>query len=272
MLVRKSDGTTEPFSEEKYYDSIKYSKVPNNFSPTVFKHLKTHLYNGIPTREIYHHTSEFLRNSPYPFTKARYTLKQAIMELGPTGFPFEDYVAKLLERLGYQTLLRQILQGSCVSHEIDVVATKKGKKLMVEAKFHNGLGLKTEIHVSLYTKARFDDIKSRYAFTDSLLITNTKATSEAISYAVCVGMQLIGWSYPNGESLRDLVDKYHLYPVTSFTSLPYHYKQQLLDSNIVLCEDICRNHNLLTPFDIPQKIKETIFQEAAFLCNSTDIH
>ena len=50
------------------------------------------------------------------------------MDLGPTGYPFEDYVAEILKTEGYQTQVRQVLEGNCVSHEIDVIAQKKTKR------------------------------------------------------------------------------------------------------------------------------------------------
>ena len=49
------------------------------------------------------------------------------MKLGPTGYPFEDFIAKLLQADGYETKVRQILKGECITHEIDVIAEKNNK-------------------------------------------------------------------------------------------------------------------------------------------------
>src|SRR5207245_2048481 len=136
--------------------------------------------------------------------------------LGPTGYPFEDYIAKIFQRQGYTTLIRQILPGNCVSHEIDVIAEKNTvipTKIMIEAKFHNQVGMRTNVHVPLYTKSRFEDIKIKHNFSEVWLVTNTKATVDAIAYASCVGMKIMTWSYPEGESLRDLVEKFHMFPI-----------------------------------------------------------
>src|SRR5436190_11039753 len=163
--ILKANGEREEFSETKVLHSIHRAGIPEALVPQVLKHIKRKLYENIPSSEIYHHITEFLETSPQPFTKSRYSLKQAIMSLGPTGYPFEDYIAKIFQRQGYTTLIRQILPGNCVSHEIDVIAEKNTvipTKIMIEAKFHNQVGMRTNVHVPLYTKSRFEDIKIKH--------------------------------------------------------------------------------------------------------------
>ena len=167
------------------------------------------------------------------------------MDLGPTGYPFEDFVAKVLDAHGYHTKVRQIVTGSCISHEIDIIAAKNGKTAMIEAKFHNNPGTRSDVHVALYTKSRFEDVKEKNMFDEAWVVTNTKVTGDAIDYAKCDGMKVIGWSYPDGGGLRDLIEKYHLHPVTMITTLPQALKQKLLDNHIVLCKDICLNRSLI---------------------------
>ena len=136
----------------------------------------------------------------------------------------------------------------------------------MEAKFHNGIGTKTDVQVSLYTKARFDDVNFKNAFTKPLLITNTKATTEAITYAQCVDMEIIGWSYPARGSLRDLVEKFGLFPVTALTTLPQQFKQILLGQNIVLCEEI--HQKVLEQQGVPEHLHENIMKEVQFLIHT----
>lgn len=271
MLVTKADGTTEQFSEKKLQQSIIHAGIPHELYYQVIEHIKKHLYDGISTVEIYRHVEEFLEKSSQPFHKTRYSLKQSIMDLGPTGYPFEDYIAKLLNLEGYATRVRSILQGKCISHEIDVIAEKNTvipTKALIEAKFHNTIGIKTDVHVPMYTKARFDDLNEKHNFSEVWLVTNTKATIDAILYANCVGMKLLSWSYPEGESLRELVEKYSLYPITVLTTLPQATKEKLLLNDIVLCKDICQNHDLLNEFVLDNQTKEKIIQEISFLCRS----
>lgn len=267
MQVIKADGTKQEFSQEKLTRSIRRAGISDLLFTQVYKHVNEKLYDGISTKEIHQHISEFLGKSDTPFLRTKYRLKQAIMDLGPTGYPFEDYVAKLLRLQGFTTLTRQIISGRCITHEVDVVAQKDAQKIMVEAKFHNGVGIKTDVHVALYTKARFDDIAEKNGYTHALLITNTKATTDAISYAHCVGMDIITWSYPEEKSLRDLVEKYQLYPITALSSLSQTAKAQLLENGTVLCSDLCHNPDVLQNLGLPEKTYQQVLRESQFVCN-----
>lgn len=270
VTVIKASGEKEPFSEIKVRNSIRRSGIPQEIQEQVLAHIKTKIYENIHTSEIYKHIIEFLETSPQPFNKTRYTLKQAIMDLGPTGYPFEDYVAEILKTEGYQTQVRQVLEGNCVSHEIDVIAQKEDKKILIEAKFHNSPGIKSDVHVSLYTKARFDDLRDKYNLTQAWIVTNTKVTTDGIEYALCNGIRIIGWNYPQTGSLRDLVEKAKLYPVTALQSLSQSQKQLLLLHGTVLCKDICLNPNIIKILDLPIDKEEKAVLELEFLCNANN--
>lgn len=270
VTVLKANGKQEPFSEEKLRQSARRAGVPKKMQDEVIEHIKNNLYENIPTSEIYHHILDYLAKAPDSHLKARYSLKQAIMDLGPTGYPFEDYVSRILDAQGYSTTVRNIVRGKCVMHEIDVIAEKNAgqtDRLMVEAKYHNHLGISTEIHVAMYTQARFQDVQRQNGFTDVLLITNTKASTDAIAYANCMGMKIISWSYPEGGSLRELVEKFSLHPITTLTSLSIPQKQRLLEKGIVLCRDICGNESILDTLNISAEEKQKMYQEALIVCS-----
>lgn len=264
--VIKSTGEKEEFSENKLRASIKRAGIPDSEQEAVVLHIKSKLHENISTKEIYHHIKEFLGKSAHPYAQAKYSLKEAIMTLGPTGYPFEDFFARILQMKGFTTKTRQILSGTCITHEIDVVAQKHtvvANKIMVEAKFHNQVGLRTDVHVALYTKARFEDIKTKNGFTEVWLVTNTKASIDAIAYANCVRMNLISWSYPEGGSLRDLVEEFKMYPITVLSTLSAEQKQKLLERGIVLCSDVCKKPEIFKEFGIPK----TAFDESQFVCS-----
>lgn len=266
--VIKATGVSEEFSEEKLRNSIRRAGIPSSIQDKVLVHVKSKLYENIPTSEVYKHITEFL-NSEQPHLKAKYGLKQAIMDLGPTGYPFEDYVSEILKAKGYLTQVRSILTGKCVSHEIDVIAEKTNtEKLMIEAKFHNTSGTRTDVHVSLYTKARFDDLKEKYKFDRPWIFTNTKITSDALTYALCANMGVVSWSYPQNESLRDLIENLKLYPITILPSLSQTQKQILLDNHIVLVRDICKNKDNLNVLEIDKEKRTSVIQEAELICKN----
>lgn len=264
-LVIKATGAKEDFSEEKLLNSIRRAGISGDLQSQALADVKSKLYENIPTSEIYRHVTDFLAHSPNPYGKAKYSLKQAIMELGPTGYPFEDFIAEIFKTKGYSTKIRSILAGKCITHEIDVIAEKDGKRTMIEAKFHNMPGTKTDVHVALYTKARFDDIKENNNLHQVWLVTNTKITSDAISYAYCSGMSVVSWDYPAGKSLRDLIEESNLSPITSLISLSQSQKQQLLKKGIVFSKNIIDNQNSLYELHLPQEKVQSIIEEAKFL-------
>jgi len=259
--VLKASGQIEPFSEEKLRLSAKRAGIPEAFQNEVVAYVKSKLYDNIPTSEIYKQITGFLQNSNHPFSRTKYSLKQSIMDLGPTGYPFEDYISEILKMEGYTTQVRQILKGKCISHEIDVVAQKNNTKSIIECKFHNSPGTRSQIHVSLYTKARFDDVKEQNNLADAWIVTNTKITQEALSYALCSNMKVISWDYPEKGSFRDLIEKHKLYPVTTLTTLTQNQKQILAQNHVVLATDVGKNPSCLDILGLPEGKKNSVLTE-----------
>lgn len=266
--VIKATGERETFSEEKLRNSIKRAGIPHEIENQVAAHVISKLYENIPTSEIYNHIIEFLGTSSHPYSKSKYSLKQAIMALGPTGYPFEDFFAEVVKTQGYTTQTRLILNGKCVSHEIDVLAKKAENQIIVEAKFHNMPGTKTDIHVAMYTKARFDDIKDKNNISNVWLVTNTKATVDAISYCECTGVKIVSWSYPAADSLRDMIEKSRIMPITMLTTLSQSQKQTLLNQHKVLCKDIQSDPQTLNQLNLPDNKREEVLEEIKYLISN----
>jgi hypothetical protein len=205
---------------------------------------------------------------------ARYSLKKALAELGPSGFPFEQFVAEIFRARGFHVETNQFIKGHCAEHEVDIVVWNENKLIMTEAKFHNELGLKSDLKVALYVKARFDDLSNVEYFygkkrklDEGWLITNTKFTEKAISYAACAGLKIVGWNYPDENNLHDLIVDAGLHPVTSISALSTGDKRKLIDSGIVLCRD-AKNAAYLRELGIdPEKIDKVV--EEAELINPT---
>jgi hypothetical protein len=252
VTIVKANGAHEAFDPEKLRGSLLRAGASPKSADDVLSHIGSELYNEISTKEIYQHAFAILRNLETPVAR-RYSLRRAIMDLGPSGFPFEDFVAEIFRAKGYKTLTRQTVLGGCVQHEIDLVAWNANKLIMAEAKFHNELGTKSDLKVALYVKARFDDIKENvfnYGGTDrpideGWLITNTKFSSTAIHYGECKNLVMVGWNYPGKGNLQDMVEEEALHPITCLTNLSLADKKILLDRNIVLCSTIRANPEIL---------------------------
>lgn len=268
LQVLKANGQKEAFSEEKVISSIKRARIPESLQNQVLTHIRSIVYDGIPTVDIYQSILEFLGKSEHPYNRTRYSLKEAIMMLGPTGYPFEDFIAKILQALGYTTKVRQIMMGKCVSHEIDVIAKKDNKTYMIEAKFHNNIGIRSEVHVALYTQARFLDIKDKNMLDEAWLVTNTKTTLDANTYALCSGLKTISWNYPEDNSLRNLIEKARLHPITILSSLSHSSKVTLLNNHIVMCKDIYENPHFLDQLPLSNDEKQQTLAEVSFICQN----
>ena len=155
----------------------------------------------------------------------------------------------------------------CIRHEVDIVAEKNDKISMIETKFHNNLGTRSEVQTALYTYARFLDVKDKCGFSDAWIVTNTKTTQDANTYAECMGMKIISWSYPKQGSLRELIEKTKLHPITMLTSLSSGIKMDLLKEHIVMCKDLSSNLSHLDNFIHSKEEKEKVVRELDFICN-----
>lgn len=241
LYITKADGTSEPFREEKLLHSLTRAGAKDNEAKEIVRYVVMKMRPGMTTQAIYRQAFRRLRKLHRP-TAARYSLRRALFDLGPTGFPFEDFITALFEKDGYTTKVRQVIQGKCSKHELDVVATKGTECLAMELKFHNHPGTKTDTKVALYIHARMQDIfavRNRAVdgctINTGILLTNTKFTNNALSYAKCAGLTLIGWQFPQGSSLLDRMTRLAIYPITTLTTLSQSQKRKLIERGIILC-------------------------------------
>ncbi|OGH12061.1 MAG: hypothetical protein A2857_00910 [Candidatus Levybacteria bacterium RIFCSPHIGHO2_01_FULL_36_15] len=237
IYVIKQSGEKELFSQDKVLASMQRVGVPEALWPRAVEHIKKNLHQDIKTNEIFSHILEYLKDKDRN-ASVKFNLKQAIFQLGPTGFPFERFMERVFQNMGYKTQVDLILEGECVNHEVDIFLEKDGKKGIVEAKFHNQQGVKTDIHVALYTYARFLDLKEKNNISEIWLVTNTKLTEEAITYSKCKNMDIIAWNYPQGASLQDLVGNPKMYPITILNELSEQEKQLFIENNIIFCDQL----------------------------------
>ncbi len=271
VLIRKADGDTEPFNAEKLHFSLTRTGADRDLIEHVTKEIASGVRDGDRTFDIYRKAFRLLRRSEQ-HAAARYSLKRAVLDLGPSGYPFEDFVAEILRRKGYAAQTRLIGRGACTTHELDVVAEKDGRRLAAEVKFHNNVGLKSDIKVALYVKARFDDLAAgpdkdgAALFHDRYIITNTKFSSQAESYGACAGLTLVSWSKPNMGNLQDLIEETRVHPLTCLTSLSTAQKRALLAKQIVLCQNIRKDPSVLESLGLSPRLTERVLGETQALC------
>lgn len=275
MKIIKANEEEASYDPEKIIRSLKRAGATQEIIQEVLSATEKELYEGIHTKEMYRIVFRNLKKLSNG-TAGKYHLKNAIMELGPTGFPFEKFIAALLEAEGYQTLTNQIVQGRCIQHEIDVTAEKDNRHFMIECKFHGTAGSISDVKHALYVYARFLDVEKSWLnksdpsqkFHQGWLVTNTRLTSDAEKYGKCVGMCLLSWNYPPENSLRERIDKKSLYPITCLTSLSKKEKQRLLNKKIVLCHTVCERPSALNGIGLSETKKLKILEEALIICKN----
>ena len=270
--IIKANGEREPFKPEKLRSSLERAGAEADLIDHVAQEITDELEPGMTTGFIYKRAFELLNNARKQ-AAVRYSLRPAIMALGPTGFPFEEFVARLFEARGYTTETNVTLAGNCVEHEVDVLAYNDSELHMMEVKFHNERGIKTDTKDALYVRARYDDLAgisySQYnngELDQAWLVTNTKFSSPAMQYGECAGLKMIGWNYPAGESIETLIEQSRLQPVTCLTSISENIKQELLKEEVVLCNAVHNQDDLLQRHGLSEEEIRAVKDEAASIC------
>ncbi len=269
IQITKSDGTRELFEEEKLRQSLHRVGTSVEMIDEIVETVEKDMREGVTTQEIYKRAFELLKKHSSPVA-IKYSIRRALFELGPDGFPFEKFVARVFQMWGYDTVTDQTVMGHCVSHEVDVVAWKDNELAMVEAKFHNTLGMKSDVKVALYVKARFDDIavndfdygNKKRKLSERWLITNTKFSQQAIHYGECNNLKMVGWNYPDKNNLHEIIEQNGLHPITTIPSLSSMARKDLILQGILACVDLVKKPEILEVIGIKGELAHTILTEA----------
>ncbi|MDQ2933143.1 MAG: ATP cone domain-containing protein [bacterium] len=277
ITITKSDGTRQLFEQDKLVRSLKRVGASDRAIEEVVDQVEKGMKDGMTTNEIYGFAFSLLRKNSV-HVAVKYSIRRALAELGPDGFPFEKFVARVFNEWGYEAVTDQQVMGVCIPHEMDVVAWKGDTLAMVEAKFHNELVLKSDVKVALYIKARFDDIQGnvfeyggvKRSLKERWLFTNTKFTDQAVKYGACNNLNLIGWNYPVGKNLHTIIEEHKLHPVTCITSLTHQQKMDLVGRNIIVCADVIKNPKILNDIGVRSEDEvQKIIEEAKLILSMT---
>ncbi len=272
IQIIKASGEKSWFSSIKLRKSLQRSGANEGTIEEVVKEVQDHLQEGMTTKKIYQLAFAILRKKQQP-AASKYKLKKAIMELGPSGYPFEKYVSEILKYQGHKVKLNQILNGQCVNHEIDILAERDGIQKVFECKYHNLQGTICDVKIPLYVHSRFNDIKANIEnkVSEGWIATNTRFSTDAIAYATCSKLNLLGWDYPEKKGLRDMIDQAGLYPITCLHSLSQKEKVPMMEAGHVLCRDVTFNKKLLKEIGISAERIEEIIKEAILLSERNQI-
>ncbi|MCH7529958.1 ATPase [Patescibacteria group bacterium] len=271
MLITKLDGNKEAFDSSKLRASLIKAGTSEAECDKVIQKIESELKEGMNTSLIYRRAYTLLKKQEKGIA-ARYSMKRAVLDLGPSGFPFEQFIAEIFKKWGYSTEVGKIIKGACAKHEIDLYAHKDGKNIAAEMKFHNKLGIKSDLKVALYVHARFEDIQANSSNTSPIderwLVTNTKFTHNAIKYSKCVGLRTVSWSDPPSGNLNNLIEESGIQPLTSLTTLSKQEKRALMERDVVLCRSLFEKQDMMKSLGFSDSKIETVLSESRSLCGS----
>jgi len=273
MKVVKHSGSIVDFNRDKLKASLLKSGASIQVVEDVLAAIDKEIYEGISTKKIYKLAFGLLKKTSGSHA-ARYNLKSAMQMLGPTGFFFEKFVARLFQAEGYLTQTNLFLSGKCVGHEIDVVINKNDYLEMIECKFHAKNETNSDVKVPMYILSRFDDLKDRkhliFTKNDTLsgcwIVTNNRFTGDAMAFAHCSGLQLLSWDYPVKNNLRNRIDQQQLYPVTCLTTLSLAEKDKLLVLDVILAREVLDNFEVLEQIGLSSNRIKNVVKEVSELC------
>lgn len=272
--IVKADGSVEQFDPGKLTLSLRRAGAGEHTAERIARTITDSVGYEVSSGEIYRKAFAMLRREARP-AAARYALRRALLEFGPSGHPFEDFIAELFRAEGWNVDRRTIIKGKCVEHEVDLYATRNTEHgvetIAGELKYHNDAFYKTDLKTALYVKARFDDVwncdpKTQNCPIDrGILITNTKFTSQAVAYAMCAGVELLGWSFPDTGNLYDRIVAAGIYPITTLTSLKRAEKRLLINQGIVTSAMLTGRRDALRAAGIPAERIGAILSETQSL-------
>jgi hypothetical protein len=274
ILVRKASGEDEPFDIKKLEGSLTHAGAGEGLVKEITKDISEWIYSGVTTKKIYNRAFQLLKRFKN-VTAIRYKLKQAMIDLGPTGYPFEYFIGRVFENMGYDVKVGQVLDGMCITHEMDVIATRDHHQHLVECKFRLDQGKIVSVQTSLYVRARIDDILKRYKADNKFegytftgwVVTNTRFSSDCIRFGESTGLKMLGWDYPYGNGLKSIIEKEKLYPITALTILSKKEKNELLNTGIVTCLQLYNNLEVLDKIAFPQSKSTKLLKELNDILN-----
>lgn len=244
--VLKSNGGIEPFQGEKVTSSIHKAGGSKEVAEDVIAEIEQkagELGKPVTTGQIYSWVKEILGQKS-PGTAMRYSLRDALLQLGPTGFPFEKYIAAVLAAYGYRTQLPEMLQGACILHEVDVTMEKDNRFMMAEAKFRKNPSIFISIKDTMSTWARFLDLVDGASldlaphFDEAWIVTNARFSDQSLKYGHCKNMVMLGWNHPKERNLANMIDLKQLYPITILENMDKETREILFQHDITLCSQL----------------------------------
>jgi hypothetical protein len=145
---------------------------------------------------------------------------------------------------------------------------------LLECKYSQDQGRHVSVQVPLYVRSRVDDIvrkrKEHPLYKDLQfeggVVTNTRFSTDSIQYGRAAGLHLLAWDYPAGEGLKDLIEKYKVYPLTVLTTLTKKEKNLLMERSVVSCRQLKQQPEWLQDLGLNPKKSRAVQRELDEIC------
>lgn len=246
IFVINLKGEKELFSYKKVFQSARRAGASSALAKEIAGKIEALVYDGMETKEIFLKVKKLLRQQDKGIS-IRFNLKEAMRKLGPSGFPFEKYIGEIFSVHGFKVELNQNIQGKYAEYEIDFIAQKKNLVYISECKFRHRRGERVDMSIVLAFSAKFQDIEQGNYFErfkgceiKPIIITNAKFSSQAKKYAKGVGIELLGWNYPDNKGLEKMIETENLYPITIFPSFNGFLVDVFSENKLMLAKDVLR--------------------------------
>jgi hypothetical protein len=245
IMIRKASGDLEAFNPDKLVQSLLAAGADQQMADEILADISSWLVDGVSTREIYARALSTLGHR-MKAAAGRYRMKDALMQLGNSGRPFEVFTGEIFKARGYAVKVGIVVQGRSITHEMDVIATGKGRQHLVECKFSQMRGSHVSIQVPLYVHSRVNDIVAlrrglpeyRSLVFTGWVVTNTRFSTDSVAYARTYGLELLSWDYPYGDGIKDIIERERLYPITVLSSLSLRDKETYIAKDLVTCSQL----------------------------------
>ena len=240
----------------KVLRSARRAGASKDLAQKVALEIEKGIYPGSKTSEIFKQVNQLLKKEDER-SSLRFSLREAMRKLGPSGFPFEKYIGDIFSAHGYAVSLNRKIKGKFAIHEIDFLARNEKVLYIGECKYRIFPGERVDLAILLAFYAKFLDLKNGNYFNlpknvvlKPIMVTNAKFSSQAIRYANGVGIKLLGWKHPPNQGLESMIEAEQLYPITILPSFKGYLMESCSQAKLMLAKDILEKN--------PQQIAKII--------------
>ncbi|MGE5187917.1 MAG: restriction endonuclease [Betaproteobacteria bacterium] len=248
VTITKANGARQHYDPEKIIQTCLRMGATNEEATQIEQQVARMLYDGISTHKILKLIFILMRKSK-PAVKHLFDLRKGISLMTPKP-EFEMFVRILLTHSGFEVNPNAVLRGLCGEHEVDAIVSKDGLTYLVEVKHHINYHALTGLDESRIARAILEDVTEGHQkgvtgirIDRAMLLTNTRFSDHATEYGRCRGILQVGWASPANFSLRDLIQKYQLYPISCLRGVNLGTRLRLANAGIVLIKQLLQQDN-----------------------------